>query len=44
MHQRWQLARYLLSWIQMVTDTLLLSCQRLSLKPKESMKSTIENY
>jgi hypothetical protein len=25
-HQRWQLAWYLLNWIQMVTDTPLLSC------------------
>jgi hypothetical protein len=44
MHQKWQLVRYLPNWIQMATDILLLSCQRLSLKLKESTKSMIENY
>jgi RNase H-like domain found in reverse transcriptase len=39
-----QLAQYLLNWIQMATNIPLHSCQRLSLKPKESTKSMIENY
>jgi Reverse transcriptase (RNA-dependent DNA polymerase)/RNase H-like domain found in reverse transcriptase len=41
---KWQLAQYLPNWIQMATDIPLHSCQRLSLKPKESIKSMIENY
>jgi hypothetical protein len=43
-HRRWQLVWYLPNWILMATDTLLHFCQKLSLKPKESMKSMIENY
>jgi hypothetical protein len=43
-HQKWQLARYLPNSIQMATDILLHSCQKLSLKLKESTKSMIENY
>jgi hypothetical protein len=39
-----KVAKYLLNWIQIETDTLLLSCQRLSPKPKESTKSMIKNY
>jgi hypothetical protein len=34
----------LTNWILMATNTLLHSCQKLSLKPKESTKSMIENY
>jgi hypothetical protein len=44
MHQKWQQVWYLPNWIQMAIDILSLSCQRLFLKPKESMKSMIKNY